>query len=138
MAIRTSDQAVRATIETDSSIPLNQFIRRANALTDRVAAKDSNGVLSAALLAEIETCLAAHFYAARDQLYRRRSTGDASAEFQASPGKGVLGYTDPGAQAILLDETGYLAELDRGGKRQAEVGWLGKPVSEQTDYVDRD
>lgn len=128
MSIRTSDELVRGSIETVSTISVVPFIRRANALTDRVAAKDSNGVLSNAVLLEIETLLACHYYHLRDPLWQEKRTGDASAKFKER---------DFFREAALLDETGFLQGLAKG-KVQAEVEWLGLPPSEQTDVWDRD
>lgn len=135
MAIRTNDQAVRASVDASSSINMAPFIRRANALTDKVAAADTTSLLTSALLIEIETCLAAHFYARRDPQYRAKSTNRASAEFQGRSGMRLDG-TDWGQDAIALDVTGYLDSLSRG-RHKVGVTWLGKPRSEQTDYKDR-
>ena len=136
MAVRTNDDLVRASIDVSSTLNLAAFIRRANALTDYVVSKDSNSVLTTALLLEIETCLACHFCARRDPQYREKNTGKAGAVFQGKSGM-RLDSTDWGQDAITLDVTGTLAGLN-AGKRKASVTWLGLPPSEQTDVWDRD
>lgn len=136
MAVRTSDDLIRASIEIDTSLNLSSFMRRANALTDKVAAKDSNSELSTAMLVEIETCLACHFAERRDHAYAEKSTGKAKGIFQGQFGMGLEG-TKWGQDAMLLDVTGYLRGLNKG-KIKAKVMALGKPPSEQIDYVDRD
>lgn len=129
MTIRTNDQAVRAAIDTDPDKDLSPYIVRANTLTNRVAENDVDGVLSAAILYEIETLLAAHYYSLVDPLYMSKSTTGASGVFQQR------NLWDEAAQ---LDETGLLAQMKTGGKPKASAVWLGKRPSQQTDYVDRD
>ena len=136
MAPRTHAQAVRATVKSDTDINVDGYIRTANALTDKVSSEDSEGLLNEALLFEIETYLAAHFYALRDLQYSEKKTGDASAVFQGRTGM-MLESTLWGQQAIVLDLTGFLGSLSKG-KSPLSFGWLGKPPSEQTVYKDRD
>jgi len=136
MAIRTSDQLIRASIETDPDLNLTPFINRANALTDYVASKDSQGVLSVAMLREIETLLACHFYDRIDHAYAERATGKASGVFQGQYGMHLDG-TKWGQDAITMDVSGTLSKLSKGTIK-AQTAWLGKAPSEQTDYVDRD
>lgn len=135
MAWRTTEPEVRGVVDSDSTISVEPFIKAANALTDHVSSKDTAGILTTALLAEIEKYLAAHFYAIRDPQYQAKRTERASAEFQGKTGMG-LDLTHWGQQAKLLDVTGTLAALDKG--KRAGVAWLGLPPSDQTDYMDRD
>lgn len=123
MAIRTDDASVKAVIDYDTTISSTPFIATATALVDHVATCDTAGILSTALLKEIETYLAAHFYALRDQQYRSKKTGNASAKFQGKDGMQLNG-TDWGQQAIALDISGCLSSLSRG-KTRAAVIWLG-------------
>ena len=120
---------------------LDPFIATATALTDLVEAADADDELNATVLERIEAYLAAHFYAHADQLYQERNTGKAGAVFQGKTGM-VLLSTQYGQTACLLDVTGYLArknkEAEGAGRRKASMSWLGKPPSEQIDYVDRD
>ena len=136
MAVRTSDEQVRAVIETDPDIGIEAFIRPATALTDYVESEDSDSVLGSALLTQIETFLAAHFYARRDPQYRSKITGRAEAQFQGKSGM-RLDSTDWGQDAIVLDVTGCLASLNTG-RRAASIDWLGKAPSDQILYEDRD
>lgn len=135
MAWRILESELRDQVNTDSDIHVGVFIDTANALTDYVADKDSRSLLTTALLKQIELHLAAHFYAHRDQEFTEKKSLDASGKFQGQYGMGLKG-TKWGQAAITLDVSGTLASLDSGGG--ATIEWLGKPPSEQTDYVDRD
>jgi hypothetical protein len=135
MAWRITEDDLRATVDVDSTIRLEPFIAYANVLTDRVSAQDSEGLLSTAELFEIERCLAAHRYSRRDQGFAQKATDKASATFHGKTDMG-LRSTPHGQDAISLDVTGYLGSIDKG--RQAQLAWLGKSPSDQTDYVDRD
>lgn len=138
MAIRATASDVRSAIETDPNVLIDPFISIANDLTDTISANDTGSLLSSATLTKIEILLAAHFYQAlRDRNYKSKSTGKASATFQGETGK-MFFSTDPGQMAIALDATGYLRQISMDQVPVASMDWLGKPVSEQTDYVDRD
>jgi len=119
---------LEAVLDDDSTISKTPFIRAASALTDYVNSCDSDSVLNDALLTEIETYLAAHFYNVRDQAYDSRKTADASGVFQTKHGM-YLDGTDAGQAAIMLDVSGCLSKLNReakeGGKRKLGVAWLG-------------
>lgn len=121
-----------------SQVNTNQFLRMANNLTDKVEDKDSNNLLSDADLKDIELNLAAHFAVQheRSQQYTSRSTDGASGSFQGQFGMG-LESSHYGQNALMLDETGFLHSINKG-KTPVGVTWLGKPVSEQTDYDERD
>ncbi len=134
MAWRVTEEDVRGIIETDGNISLAPFLNSATALTDYISSEDSDGVLSAALLIEIEKNLAAHSYALRDPQYLAKKTGDASAKFQGETGMG-LDYTPWGQMAKQLDVSGTLSTL---GKKKPGMAWLGLPPSKQTAYRDRD
>ena len=125
----------------DGTTELDAFIDTANELVTWLDGEDSDGVLTTALLEKIERYLSAHFYAHADQLLQSKSTGGASGAFQGQTGMG-LASTQYGYTAMVLDVTGRLAQLnkeaEKGGKQRASITWLGLPVSEQTDYVDRD
>ena len=136
MAIRTNPAAIRAAVPTVGTTDLGPFIRTANALTDKVSSNDSESLLNDAMLFEIETYLAAHFYALYDPAYTERKTGEASGKFQGEYGK-RLESTDWGQTAMMLDLTGYLDGVNRG-KIKASVAWLGLAPSSQTAYQDRD
>lgn len=136
MAQRTNEVAVRAIIDDDSAVDVAPFIDAAVAVTDYVASQDSDSVLTDALLFQIETYLAAHFYEYLDPQYASKVTGDAQAKFQGEFGMG-LDSNKWGQAAKRMDVTGTLVDMDRG-KRAVTVSWLGKPPSDQIDYVDRD
>ena len=129
MAIRTNEDCVKDIIETNASISLTPFIRAASLLVDWVADTcDVDGLNSAALLAEIECWLAAHFYAHRDQQYSNKKTGDASATFQGTTAMN-LGSTQYGQTAMMLDLSNCLSkrskEAEQGGKIKARLTWMG-------------
>lgn len=137
MAWRVTEDEVRAIVETEEDLSLYPFIESANAITDYVSSKDSNSVLTTALLKEIEKCLAAHFYSRRDLPYQQKKTGEASATFQGKTGMG-FDSTFWGQDAKRLDVSGCLARLDKEPRPTASAVWLGLPPSDQTDYEDRD
>lgn len=126
---RTNPQRVRDLIAVEDDIRLDRYLRMASVLTDQLAADDKDNELDDSALAEIETCLAAHFYQAlRDKQYTSKSTGGASGSFQGSYAM-VLSSTDPGQTAMLLDSTGYLAarskQAEQGNRTRVKVHWLG-------------
>jgi hypothetical protein len=137
VAERTTDAKVRDIIETDIKVSVQPFIDAATALVDYVVTKDSDGILNTALLLQIETYLAAYYYAIKDGQYQSEKNESASATYQTGvSGKG-LELNDWGRAAIALDVTGTLAGVSRG-KLRASATWLGLPPSDQTDYIDRD
>lgn len=139
---RCSEDDVRAIIEVSLNPPVNlrPFIEAAKSLTDHVETKDADSILGADALRQIETWLAAHFYAIRDQQYAEKSTEKASGTFQGKTDM-YLSSTQWGQQAMILDVTGRLAKLNKemteGGKRRIQMHWLGKARSAQIDYDDR-
>ncbi len=135
MAQRIKQDDVRSLVNSESTIDVQAFIDIAVALTDKISASDSNSVLTSDLLKQIEANLAAHYYSLRDPAYLAKKTGNASATFYGQTGMG-LDFSPWGQTAKDLDISGFLSSL---GKRQTVgMGWLGKPPSGQTDYVDRD
>lgn len=126
------------TISAATRRAMSAAIDAANVLTDRVETEDSSSVLTAAELIQIEKYLAAHFLACHQQQYANKATEGASATFQGQF-KTRLDSTDFGQRAILLDASGYLASLSQeGGRQKVSAAWLGRPVSAQTEYEDRD
>ena len=128
---RTTEEEVRAVIDTDSSIDVLLFIEAATAITDKVeaCAEDRDRDLTSSQLKLIETYLAAHFYAARDPEYKSKRTERAAASFFGKDDKWL-------ELAKLIDTSGCLDAMGRGS--MAQMYWLGKPPSEQIDYEDRD
>jgi hypothetical protein len=119
----TTVDLVRAVIETDGTTDLEPFLRTASALVTHISSKDNGGVLTPELLIEIETYLAAHFYALYDPQYQTVTTGKASSTYQGMTGKG-LELTWWGQQAVMLDLTGELRAISNG-KKKASILWLG-------------
>ena len=136
MAFRVEPSEIRDIIpDYDENIPLQPFRKMANALTDRVAAQDSDSVLGTAELAIIEQCLAAHFYESRDHDLSEVKTDNASGVFTGQFGMG-LDRTRHGQNAMLFDETGYLRQISKG-KVVCSIEWGGKAPDDQVDAVDR-
>jgi len=136
MARRTNELKVQQVLldHYDGKSDLDPFIDTATAMTDYLAGKDSDGVLTSALLERIETFLAAHYYGHADQFKASEKRGKSSAVYQGEWGMG-LRSTQYGQVAVDLDPTGTLASL---GKRPLMFKWMGLPRSEQTKYEDRD
>jgi hypothetical protein len=140
MALRTSPAEVRGVIESDISTDISPFISAATALTDYVESWDDGNanILTSALLVQIETFLAAHFYAHKDQQFETEKLGGAEAEYQVGePGLGKLDTTQWGKSAIALDISGCLSGINKGS-HQVGLSWLGKPPSAQLAYKSRD
>lgn len=142
---RASENDVRDVISFNPELPLpdmSPYIRTAATLVDKVESNDSSSLMDNADLKEVEIYLAAHCYAHKDLQFTKSKAGESFAEFQTgTPGKGFLDSTMWGRMAVGLDETGYLAKLNKqsiNGKFTLTVSWLGKPPSTQIDYVDRD
>ena len=141
----TNEATVALVIEHDTNVSANltEFINTASALVDWVETCDAakSDELTDAQLTDIETYIAAHLYAIRDQQYQQKKTGDASATFQGTTGM-YLDGTQWGQTAMLLDISGCLAqrneEMKTGGSKKFSSVWLGTPPSTQVDYVDRD
>jgi hypothetical protein len=142
MATRAGVDDVKDIVEYNPDIDLAAFLRTANVMVTYVESCDTRSLLSANQLKEIEIWLAAHYYSVRDQIYSSEKTADSEADFQTGvKGSGSLDTTDYGRQAMAIDITGCLASLNeqsKKGKLSASLNWLGKPVSTQTEYQDRD
>ena len=105
------------------------FIQPATVIVDRVktCATDRGYTLTKAELTQIEVWLSAHFYLHRDPQYRERHTEKAGGAFE------TLNYLE---MAKSIDPSGCLAaQMERN---RAGGFWLGKPKSQQTDYLNRD
>lgn len=134
MAWRVEEADVRAIIDTDENASIVPFIDTANALTDYLSSEDSSGVLTAALLTQIEKYLAAHFYEHLDSQLAEEKTGDATGKYQGMDKVDCCKWWEA---AVTLDVTGLLSAMKKG-RGKLGISWLGLPPSEQTDYVDRD
>lgn len=116
---------------------LSPFINWAELIVDDVYACSvaKGSPYSTAKLRSMAEWLSAHAYGVSDRVYKSKTTLRASATFAGDMGK-YLEFTSYGQNAKLLDNLGCLEAL---GKTKTVSGyWLGRPPSEQTDYVDRD
>ena len=123
--------------DTNRSPDLTPFIDTASAVVDRVAAcATAKGItLSSTELELIERWLSAHFHCVSDKPYSTRSTQGASGGFHGQTAM-ALDATLYGQTAKGIDYSGCLAAIF--AKQKARMKWLGKPPSEQVDYVNRD
>lgn len=135
MADRTTEAKVRAVIDADNNVSMAQFITTANALTDFVVTKDTVSILNAALLLEIETYLAAHYYHGFDQQVAQETIGDASATYQGKTDM-RLDSSYWGQQAIALDVSGILSLVSKGSTK-LRLEWLGTTKAAALDYWER-
>jgi len=127
MTIRTNENLVREVIDTDPNMDMSVFLQAASALVDRLeeVATGNSQTVTAVLLKNIETYLAAHLYAIRDQQPTQSSTQKAEMSFQGKWGFG-LNHTSWGQVAVTLDWTGFLADLtSEGGNQQTILTWAG-------------
>lgn len=129
---RTTTGDVAKVIATISDIAIDQgalpaAIIAASSMTDYVVSKDTAAILNVDLQMQIETYLAAHFYALRDPQYQQEQNEMAMAIYQGKTGTG-LELTWWGQQAKIFDVTGTLASLDassKKGKTKISMTWLG-------------
>ena len=120
---RTDQATVSKVIEVDDDIWDDVFVTTASVLVDRLVSVNDDATITDDIFTNIETYLAAHFYALRDPQYQFKSTGKAQATFQGQTGKG-LDLTWWGQTAKVLDPTGLLESIF---DNEGEVGiyWLG-------------
>jgi hypothetical protein len=120
-----------------TGVSLAPFIESATDVVDGIVecAAEEDVTLTSTRLELIERWLSAHFYHCSDPVYQSRSTEGASGQFQ---GQSAMGYDGSryGQMAMRLDTSGCLRANEKGGK--ASFIWLGKPVSDQINYQDRD
>lgn len=138
MAYRTTEDKVRSIVDSAPELDVTPFIRVANRLVSKVDTADTGGLLDSDDLVELETWLAAHFYAHRDQLLQSKSTSGASGSYQGQTGM-FFSSTQYGQTALLLDVTGYLASLQQqaeNGRKKIQMVWLGSTEQEQRGYPD--
>ena len=107
--------------DSKKSPDLSQFIATASIVVDQVAAMSAMkirvkrlGGLTPAMLQNIEMWLAAHFYCISDPLYTTRSTQGASGGFQRSGAKDGMAETSYGKQALDIDWSGCLKNINLG------------------------
>lgn len=138
---RTTSAAVRDVLLRDyDSLDcpgLAPFVEKASVMTDDVAtcAARKGQPYSAAKLELVERYLAAHAYAMSDRTYSQRSTLRASGTFNGKTGM-YLEATFYGQQAKELDNLGCLESV--GKTHAVQAVWLGKRVSAQLDYEERE
>lgn len=115
---RVRGDEVKEIFDTDlTGTQLNIFINSAHRLVNSLLSTD----LTTDLLTEIELWLAAHFAAIRDPRVQQESVaGEWSATYQGKTGEG-LRATTYGQQAIALDTTGKLGQLDSTREAGLEV-----------------
>lgn len=125
MAVRTTDVLVRDVIPTQEGHDLKTYINIASRLVDRVNTKATeHGItVTSDELKDIETYVAAHFYAIKYPKYIEKKVGKSEGTRMGKTGKG-LESTLWGQTAITLDPTGLLASSQE--KNVGLFKWLGK------------
>jgi hypothetical protein len=121
--------------QANGSLPdLTPYIDSASALVDQVNsdAADKGFSLTSTQLELIERWLSAHFYTKADPVLASKNQGKASGTFVRSQ-KEPEPYKDV---AIQMDISGALNALLN--RQTARTVWLGKPVSAQIPYDQRD
>lgn len=131
MGARTTIKEVQKILDYDTAIcNIDAFIDAANELVTEICASSTPTVYTEKRLKVIETWLAAHFIAVRDQRKASEGVGGGSASYQTKVDMG-LQVTVYGQQALRLDTNGGLAALEQsianGGKRVVSITWLGSP-----------
>jgi len=129
---RTSDAAVAAIAELDSSISLAPFIEAASAMVD-VNCEALNPDYTATELELIERWLAAHCYHIRDMRAEQEKAGSVGSTYQSKVDLG-LDVTHYGQMAMRLDYYGGLAALNErikdGRRGVVSLTYLGKTRDE--------
>ena len=141
MAIRTTSSYIESIVEKDTDIIVSSsdwdsFIATGSILVDRMVS-DAKGADGAAYYVEatdsvqlelIERWLSAHFYAVRDPRFTSESAGGVSTNFLTAVDLN-LNVTMYGQQAMILDTSGYLADIQdqtkTGKKQRVGVFWSG-------------
>lgn len=123
---RTTKEAVRDIIDTSlTDAQIDAFINTANVMvTQYLVGKD----IADALLAEIETYLAAHFTTLRDRRVDREGADGISFSYEGDIGQGLDSSTY-GQTAQALDPTGALASLGDDDR----IEWFARAGSERTN-----
>lgn len=131
MTVRVSEAEVREIIDVDATLSLTPFITVASLLVDEQVAP---GGASTAMLKEIERWLAAHFVAVRDPRETSKGIDSASVSYEAMRmGEGLKG-TRYGQQALALDSSGKLTDLNKAKAQFTALNTYVEPGS-QSPYV---
>lgn len=138
---RTNVGAVKALLgrNYDGTADLNQWIASATGLVTQASlfAVSVKGItLDSTTLELVERWLACHFYCRFDPLYNSKSTMGRSGSFQRGPQKEGFESTDYGRSACEIEYSGMLRAI--GLRQVASLDWMGKPVSAQIPYDERD
>lgn len=137
---RTTAELVGGVIEVDSNAvaSLAPFIAAASALVTRVCEPkyDLTSQDDIDALTLVETWLAAHFYAIRDNRVASEGVGSVHASYQHRLGL-ILAVTMHGQMAMSLDTSGALAayskQLEQGKNQTVGVSWLGTSCEDDDD-----
>lgn len=125
---RTSVSAVKDIMETSlTDAQITAFITTANVMVDSYL--DSKG-LSATLLTEIETYLAAHLITLRDRRSASEAADGVSFNYEGDIGQGLDSSTY-GQTAQALDTTGTLGSLGADER----IPWIARVGSERTNIT---
>jgi hypothetical protein len=139
VAVRTNGKAVRETLAlgghdlTGCTVNVDRLIRIASSVVDRVVtcASSAGFPLTSTQQQDLETLLAAQLFANPRGIRTSETTGRASASYNVDSAK--TAYMD---MAKMMDTSGCLGKVLSGNKTVG-IAWLGKTLTEQTDYEDR-
>lgn len=139
MAVRTTAAKVRAIIDTLPDLSDSGFAPFIKAANSVVNAHCLASLYTEDLLTDIETWLAAHYYAIFDKQTANEQVKDAMDTYQSKIGF-FLRLTHYGQMAMTLDYDGNLAAFSNaleeaqkvlpGSRRTVGLTWLGTPKEE--------
>lgn len=130
----TTDDKVKAIIETDDEIDLTPFIETAHSLVEKVCKGSGPFAYSEDDLDNIETWLAAHFYTIRDNRVTAEKAGSVGANYSVTTALN-LQSSMYGQSAMMLDLNGGLAQVNKkandgkaplAGQKGSAISWLGE------------
>lgn len=136
MGIRTTSALVIGVLGNDYDslnpnglIDVTPYITAGSSIADDISVNDSAALMTTAKLTVVETWLAAWAYCMMDPTYQSKSTGKASGSFLGS-GEMSFMANRYGQTAMMLDSSGYLRALQKGGLVSGL--WLGSDYATQS------
>ena len=130
---RITDSDVEGVIAVDDSIDLTPFITVANELVTELC---TDSGYTDARLALVETWLAAHCYAIRDNPVSMEKAGSVNVSYQYKVDL-ALDQTRHGQMAMLIDTAGNLAKLNQrikeGESATVSLNWHGEDYDATSD-----
>ncbi len=136
MAVRTTEDRIKSICKVKTSHDLTEFMEAANQMVDALCL-DSE--YTDAVLARIETWLAAHFYCILAPRRKQENVGQLQSTIESEVDLG-LNVTRYGQMAMQLDTDGNLAAnnntVQTRIRRTISALWLGTPSSDTETEVE--